>query len=636
MEQSGGSEHTAHPAVDQYQAAVKNSAESHKCKPTLSQSEPRPAPTALKSSHDATLADSTHSVPTLRFPRPVGSRQLSNWISSSSPDIMQPETLPDEDQILADLGYDVIGADGESQAESIASSFDYQRPDDVQSLCGTDTGTDVDTNDADTDSSDDEEEVVLDDTGRARTYAEIAARAVEEDDVETPAVQSLENPTSLLHHSDSFPELAARARTSPIKAQALQDAQIEGHLSYQAQQTSGKQDTDVSSTKAGRLANPAWQPWHQSYFRDHCRPILRRLGLLILGIILTWASLLLVRPTQVLPQTLSTVPVASVSTSGISMPTVFESTIPSTSKSHKSAPTPNASNLGTSLMPVVLDRLHVPQTTDQSAQSMCSAEVYGRNEIMVKIPLAVKASWLAKEAIKIAVSRDGLDIPTSVTTITAGFLIEVPVKEAHGTFEVSIVTERKPKIHEVFKVDLGQHTITDVLDVSKQFVKDLALYVANAVNETTTWVHDVSAPAVDEGTLLTQTVLGRFVCLRDQLMREATTYFSNSISKEELELRSHQAQVELKRATLNLRDDLSLTLLTAQLSSKLWWLKIQGKQEEYQSYLANAEAHYKGKMTEMTRTKAVRGENVKRELRERRSGKPQTSGSIWRWRKAMD
>lgn len=544
---------------------------------------------------------------------------------------MQPGTTPEEDQILADLGYDVIGADGESQVESMVSSIEFQRPDDVQSLGGTDTSTDVDANDADTDSSDEEEEVVLDDTGRTYTYAETARQVAEDNDIETPAVQSLENPTNLLHHSDSFPELAARTRVSNIKVHIAQDAADDQASSHQVPHNLDKKDPVSEPNKPSRLV----RPWYHTYLNDHGRPVLQKLGLLILGLVLTWGSLLLARPQQAIPQALSTVPVASVSTSGISVPTVYQSSISSTSKVHKPVSTPKTPSHSTGLMPVVLDILHGPQTSSLPGQAICSAEVYGRNEILVKIPQAVKASWLAKEAIKIAVSRDDKDIPTVVKTIASGFLIEVPTREAHGAFEVSIVTERKPKIHEVFRVDLGQHTITDALVVSKQLAKDLALYVAHAVNETTMWVHEVSAPAVDEGVSITQNMVQRLASLCDQALKEATGYFSALISKEELILRSRQAQVELQHATWDLREDLSLKLLTAQLSSKLWWLKVKGRQEDYQHYLAKAETFYKSKMAEATRAKAVRGEKMEREMRERRSEAPRTHDSIWRWRRVM-
>ncbi|KAH7041256.1 uncharacterized protein B0I36DRAFT_20939 [Microdochium trichocladiopsis] len=628
MEESEGFGHTAIPTGGSIQARPSGHHNARQQLSALTQSEPRPTSTSPQRPDVTKLASSTSSIPTLRFPRPLGNRQLTNWVSSSSPDIMQPSNPLEEDQILADLGYDVIGADGESQAESVASSFDYQRPDDVQSLGGTDTGTDLDTNDADTDSSDDEEEIILDDAGRAYTYAEIAGREVqEEDDAEAFSVQSLENPTNLLHHSDSFPELAARTRTSTLKPQPSVYDEDKTKPETLPEQVSSKSGSAAFSGKSKRLQ----EAWYKKYYDSQRGSFLHKICLLGLGLGLTWGSLLLVHPSQDAPKTLSTVPVASVSTEGVSLPTVISTTISSTTKTQTSLQAAPTSICGKSLMPVVLDTPVPLKETSQPDALVCAAEIYSRNEILLKIPLAIKASWLAKDAIKLAVSRDGRDMPTNVTTITAGFLIEVPVNEAHGAFEVSILTERKPKIHEVFKIDFGQHTMTDVLDVSKQLVRDLALYVANAVNETTTWVHEVSAPAVDEGAFFTQTMMQRLASLRNQLVKETTGLLENSISKEELIRRGHQIQVELKRATLDMRDELSLTLLTAQLSSKLWWLKIQGRTEEYQRYLSKAEAYYKSKDTEAARAKAMRGAEVKREMRDRRGNEPRPFGKFWRW-----
>lgn len=630
MEENKSSEHTAIPSGVEQQPSTQplGLKKTHKPASHLSKSEPRPARDSQQLLENTNFSSS---VPSLRFPRPLGNRQLINWVSSSSPDIMQPGNPLDEDQSLADLGYDVIGADGESQAASMVSSIDYQRPDDVQSLGGTDTGTDVDANDVDTDSSDDEEEVILDDTGRAYTYAEVAGHAADEDDAEAFSVQSLENPTSLMHHSDSFPELAARSRTSTLQAQHSDDAKDKSDTkSPQGSKKQGAIPYSEWTNQRNKLSPPG-------FYQTYGGLITQKLPLLLLGLALTWASFLLVNPPQNAPKTLSTVPVACVSTEGASVPIITATTISTTAKTQVALETSVASSRSNSLMSVSLDSPAAPQASRRPAEPVCSAEVYSRNEILVKIPLAIKASWLSKDAIKLAVSRDGVDIPTNVTTITAGFVIEVPAKQAYGVFEVSILTERKPKIHEIFRVEFGQHTITDVLDVSKQLVKDIALYVAQAVNETTAWVHEVSAPAVGEGVSLSQNVLERMTSVRDQFVRDTASFLESPIAKEELARRGHQLQVELKRAALDLRDDLSLTLLTAQLHSKLWWLKAQGRMEEYKQYLDNAEAYYKAKNAETEQSKTVRGNEAKSELGQRAHSEKEQRRfeKFWQWGKML-
>ncbi|KAK4456323.1 hypothetical protein QBC34DRAFT_389617 [Podospora aff. communis PSN243] len=90
------------------------------------------------------------SVPSLRFPRPQGNARLANWISNSSPDILQlqPPNMS-ESSSLADSAFEIINSpDSESQDGRMSestSSLDISRPDDVHSLDGSEHHYDTDT-----------------------------------------------------------------------------------------------------------------------------------------------------------------------------------------------------------------------------------------------------------------------------------------------------------------------------------------------------------------------------------------------------------------------------------------------------------------------------------------------------------
>ncbi|KAK7967232.1 uncharacterized protein PG986_001509 [Apiospora aurea] len=148
------------------------------------------------------------SVPTLRFPRPIGNRQLTNWVSSSSPDIMRNRSHQEEaplDSSISDLGFEVIGNDGEIQSSSSEDHYDsrvHEIPDDVQSLADmTDTtGTDAETNEVDSDSSEDDEEEYHGHLSHDSEGLTIVDSHV--DDMVNMADQSLEHPTELFTSTD--------------------------------------------------------------------------------------------------------------------------------------------------------------------------------------------------------------------------------------------------------------------------------------------------------------------------------------------------------------------------------------------------------------------------------------------------
>ncbi|KAI0145649.1 hypothetical protein F4776DRAFT_366055 [Hypoxylon sp. NC0597] len=613
--------------------------------------------TEAESSQSHSLDHSDHladSVLSLRFPRPLGNRQLTNWISSSSPDIMQPENFPDDDPSLAELGYDVIGTDGESQAESTASSLDYQRPDDVQSLAGTDTasGTDVDTNEADTDSSDDEEEEVAPTLNEAAVVSAISSTVVdytseaddEDADVETLANQSLENPTDFSQHG--IPRFIRLAQADQIQIRELT-------------QESPNQDTALSCESIEKPPFPiehnepkynTLEVYHSTlrYIQGNRRILVVISGLAVLYSLVVAGKYLLFSPPA--PRVLSTVPVAAVSSAAVpspvgnSVPTSVATSTLANAHTQKALQT-GSSPSSLAFMGFGKDKLQTDIAKPSQAPPICSAELYDRNEIMVKIPHNIKSSWLSRDAIMIAVSRGIYDIPTKVSSVEEGFLIEVPLEEAHDVLAVSIATTRKPKITETYHVDFGRNKFIGALDAGKQLVKGFAQKLVDTVNETTAWVEETYIPALDvmskqvcsQTSSVSDTLLqglrdaGNIVLgLPSHLRSQISSQIKLSFDGDNLARRHRQAQIQLVREAEDLRDELSLRYLSAQLRSKLWWLRIQGKTEEHQRYLSKAEIYLKEKVADAKLARQERAERVKKQIRSRRKHEHrETRSSFW-------
>ncbi|KAI1393254.1 uncharacterized protein F4822DRAFT_5449 [Hypoxylon trugodes] len=613
-----------------------------------------PDTAASGSSSPNTLDQLSNSVPSLRFPRPLGNRQLTNWVSSSSPDIMQPETFPDDDPSLAELGYDVIGTDGESQAESTASSLDYQRPDDVRSLAGTDTGTDVDTNEADTDSSDDEEEeaITLDNDKAAMstissTIVDYNGETDDDDaDVETLANQSLEHPTDFSQHG--LPGLLRQAQID--QSQAREALRGMHNPSVEDMELSEDANETLSSSEQTSLSSRCLEVYQLAlrYIQEHRRILAVLSGLAVLySLVVTGKHLFSNSPTS---RVLSTVPVASVSSAVVPSTIGGPVSTSLTTSPLMNTQTQKALQTGSSPSSLVLialgkDKAQISASNQSHQETICSAELYDRNEIIVKIPQNVKSTWLSRDAILIAVSRGIYDIPTKVSSVEEGFLIEVPLEEAHDVLAVSIATTWKPKVKETFHVDFGRNKFIGALDAGKQMVKGFAQKFVDTVNETTAWVEETYIPALD---VMSKQVCSQTSSVSDSLLQglrdtgnaiiglpshltsQVVDQIRLSLNNDVLSQRRHQLQLQLVRDVQNLRDELSLRYLSAQLRSKLWWLRIQGKPEEYQRYLTKAESYLKERVAGAKVARQDRAERVKKQIRSRRKDeRRETRGSFW-------
>ncbi|KAI1348647.1 hypothetical protein F5Y01DRAFT_208978 [Xylaria sp. FL0043] len=602
--------------------------------PRLANSEPNPEP--------LTVEDLSDSVLCLRFPRPVGNRQLTNWVSSSSPDIMQPGNVPDEDPSLTELGYDVIGTDGESQAESIASSFDYQKSDDIQSL----TGTDVDT-----DSSDDEESNLNETT---ISDATIVDQVREDDDGEAETLnmvnQSLENPTSL--SLSSFSPFTSLSQLEHIRTHEP-SAVLRGHSSADDGLSPAQQESFPALPTAKELENEAPPssnaPNGRGVFQSTLRYLIqRRRTLAVLSSLILIHSLALATKyylmTPSVPKELSTVPVASVSVAVpiTSSKTTHSLTTPTStvSQTHTAWQTSSSPN-GLLFVPFGKDNTKTDVASIPALATICSAELSGRDEITIKIPQNIKSSWLAKDAIMIAVSRGVEDIPTKVSSIEVGFLIRVPLKEAHGALAVTIATTRKPLINESFRINFGSYRFTGALDAGKQLVRDFAQRVVDSMNGTTSWVEETYIPALD---VMSKQVCGQTASVSDSVLHglrdvsdamiglpnRLIAQLRHTLGAQSLLRRATQFQLELAREAQDLRDELRMALLTSQINSKLMWLALQRKSEEHSQYLSKAEVHWKEQRARVESARVERAERTKKQIRAwHERDRPISKGSFW-------
>lgn len=584
-------------------------------------------------------ATTSNSVPSLRFPRPAGNRRLTNWVSSSHPDMMRPSNFPDDYPMDASItdGYDIIDVDGESHSDVADSPYEHPTSeigDDIQSLADTDTGTDVYTNDVDTDSSDDD---VMDMEDADDAVDDSAAETDEEDSEAdmSMAEQSLEHPTELFTPGSAH--ISRRTSFSEHNdADTVRGRKLKASGFFKLRGTSGAPRTSLKHDTPGDHSSPsngndlptmpsAYNLVHMAMDHLENNPLLRKrllYSLLLMPLIMT--SMVIKEYMQgnvsTCTGTLTTVPVASVSSIATQpISDVFVATAKMTSMIASNKAQPNALQTTSTLKSVASVS---PESDLYLSPGLCSARVHGRNQILLRVPREIKASWLAKRALLISVSRGSHDISseaTQITTVDDGFIIEVPHEEAYGVLDVSIATTRKPKIKETLRVNFGSFIIVDAFDAGKQLLKDFAHSVADTLNGTTAWVEETCSPAFEmmpASASLTDSVMQGFqdvahaaLDLPQQVAELVKSPFSISESRVE------QAQKELWRTAQDLQDEASLLILQAQLNSKLQWLRWSGQAAKYEEYLAAAGPYYQKKQAEAAIASRARAELTKKEIR---------------------
>lgn len=568
---------------------------------------------------------------------------------------MRSSNIPDDHPLEASItdGYDIIGADGDTQFDSYEQTAS-ELGDDVQSLADTDTGTDAYTNDVDTDSSSDDEDDDMMDMGVDQADDAVNDSAAEtdeedgddEDDDEADmsmAEQSLEHPTELFTPDSAH--ISRRASFSELDNAG--PGQDRGTITDSSKTASKERTTAGDDTRSPNKKTS----WTVSSPGDLVRMLIghlqndhtlrQRLMYFVVFVHLLFAGMTIKDYMQgngpAYTSTLTTVPVASVSyISTQHTPEVLATTAVATSTVAYTK-TPSHALQTTSAHKSVAS---IPTESELQAQpSICSAQVYGRNEILLRVPLELKSSWLAKRALMISVSRGTHDISSEATKITPveqGFIIEVPHEEAHGVLDVSIATTRKPKIKETFPINFASFMIVDALDAGKQLLKDFAHSVADTLNGTSAWVEETCSPAFDmmpKSAALTNSFMQGLQDVTDAAL-SLPGQVAGLARSPYLESRVQLAGKELWRTAQDLQDDTALLILQAQLTSKLQWLRWTGQDAKYEQYLSAAGPFYQKKQEELALASRARTEVAKKEIRARRRQEDQESRTSMRsfWR----
>ncbi|TVY67528.1 hypothetical protein LSUE1_G006353 [Lachnellula suecica] len=234
-------------------------------------------------------------------------------------------------------------------------------------------------------------------------------------------------------------------------------------------------------------------------------------------------------------------------------------------------------------------------------KSLCSAEILGEREILIRIPSATKLSWLTKEAIAVNITRNNVTVETERAHSTdEGIVLMLPKEEAYGVLNISVVTTRKPKINETLKVDFGttaSQTWQSFMDrMSSFFPEELNIVDPLSFGKVRSTVEEMAGGARTQS----QNALKQVDEVRKLAMEQASSAAEgvteiakrasleaakrSAIISKEIGIQIADAEAKVAKTMQGLQEPVNDRILKAQIQSKLMWLKMQGKEEEYKAY----------------------------------------------------
>lgn len=289
-------------------------------------------------------------------------------------------------------------------------------------------------------------------------------------------------------------------------------------------------------------------------------------------------------------------------------------------------------------------------------------QLNNEDEILVKF-YGNKGIRIANTGISAQVFRDDTLIPSELSVASGGIVVEIPDKEKRGVVNVTIVTTRKSEFNETFAVDFGLpfwhpigkaggllHNVAqkfgDAMDeviktLKKDYSPDLATAKEQAKDTAVSWYDSIryaskaagvnnsayeNTKGVGKGAPGYRRLVGTWTedywaaldgavdswCKSVRGARKAGETFNwvkNSIRPESVTTvlkNSRQLINDQLRHAEELRDGGKLAVLKAQISSKLWWLKVRGRTNEYEEYERRARSFMFQKHTETVKAKRAR------------------------------
>ncbi|KAK4241913.1 hypothetical protein C8A03DRAFT_40746 [Achaetomium macrosporum] len=229
---------------------------------------------------------------------------------------------------------------------------------------------------------------------------------------------------------------------------------------------------------------------------------------------------------------------------------------------------------------------------DSTKRTVCSVRVYSPTEFLVAIPSRNKAVWLADGAIDIDVRRSDEQIRTKISSVDEGVLVELVPKDAFGVLNVSVITTRRPRINETFQVDFGRKALAEAFDAGMQLLQGIVKKMSVEVERASHLVDDA------------RKFRGEVFSAMEHASEAVRSRTAGTVKRTTDNVCEHMAR-QLESAE-TIRKEVDYSILRAQIASRLWWLKLQGKSEEYAEYARNASRFLNVKHDELLKNRCDR------------------------------
>ncbi|RFU72620.1 hypothetical protein TARUN_9627, partial [Trichoderma arundinaceum] len=292
----------------------------------------------------------------------------------------------------------------------------------------------------------------------------------------------------------------------------------------------------------------------------------------------------------------------------IQVPPAITATITTTSyltssslaTSSSSSPTPSSTN-SVALVPV-----GEAQSDDWifgAKKPVVSMTAEAHNDILIHIPKSIKKTWMAKECLTVTAKRGDSLVDTTMTMVDEGLRLKFAKKEIHGIVSLSLEANCRPKMHKVVKVHFGKGLMEEAFERTKSLAHDLSGLVPAAAQEAERCIENAKQSLNSACQNVCQTVTetvsktfgASFADARqnlDNLVSTAKAQFDEAARgiTDKLDIIAQQATENLPSVE-DIQNQIQLQLLDAQISAKLWWLQVIGREEEHDEYLRKAKSY---------------------------------------------
>ncbi|UPL03707.1 hypothetical protein LCI18_014641 [Fusarium solani-melongenae] len=250
-----------------------------------------------------------------------------------------------------------------------------------------------------------------------------------------------------------------------------------------------------------------------------------------------------------------------------------------------------------------------------------------KGNFLIHVAQDVKDSWLSRKCLLFTAQRGEENVRFSVSSVDEGLLLKFPNEEAHGTVKVDIRTTCWPRIGKTLRITFEKGIISEALELSKAFAQNLPELVPAAAQE--------AERRLEGAKRSLETATDNFIMTSDSLLKTLTARFHEThrslgwikkdirdrvrLAKEDVSKRLEDVADQVKQHLPNadvVQQQARLGLLDAQISAKLWWLKLTAGNDEHTRYQLKAKEFMARKLAEIKNRRKFAHETTKQKAYE--------------------